>query len=92
MFTICHTANRMTRPNTALVALKTIDIDALPASTYLRQGQLLHPVGPLPFSPATLWRRVKQDFPAPVKLGVRVSAWRVGDVRQWLAAQAVGVC
>jgi prophage regulatory protein len=42
---------------------------------------------PLPWSSSTLQRRVKDgSFPAPVKLG-RVVAWRVGDVRAWLAKQ-----
>ncbi|WP_240791975.1 helix-turn-helix transcriptional regulator [Rhodoferax bucti] len=37
----------------------------------------------------TLWRKVKSEsFPTPVKLSVRVTAWRCGDVRAWLKAQA----
>lgn len=44
---------------------------------------------PLPFSAATLWRKVRaQSFPAPVRLGPAITAWRVGDVRAWLRAQA----
>jgi prophage regulatory protein len=43
----------------------------------------------VPFSPATLWRKVRAgEFPAPVKLSERVTAWNVGDVRRWLAVQA----
>jgi len=43
----------------------------------------------LPFSAATLWRRVRDgSFPAPLRLGKRITAWRVGDVRAWLSAQA----
>ena len=42
----------------------------------------------IPFSLATLWRKVKaQTFPAPVKLSVGVTAWRVEDVRAWMQAQ-----
>jgi prophage regulatory protein len=45
--------------------------------------------GIVPFSSATLWRKVKGgEFPAPAKLSERVTAWRVEDVRQWLDAQA----
>ncbi|WP_424540839.1 helix-turn-helix transcriptional regulator [Simplicispira metamorpha] len=29
-----------------------------------------------------------QSFPAPVRLGAAITAWKVGDIRQWLAAQA----
>jgi len=43
----------------------------------------------VPFSSATLWRKVKSgEFPAPKKLSERVTAWRVEDVRQWLNTQA----
>lgn len=59
----------------------------LPATGYVRQSQLIP--APVPFSSATLWRRVKAGtFPRPVKLSERVTAWRVEDVRQWLDAQA----
>jgi predicted DNA-binding transcriptional regulator AlpA len=58
----------------------------LPATGYVRQSQLIP--APVPFSSATLWRRVKAGtFPKPVKLSERVTAWRVEDVRQWLDAQ-----
>ena len=68
--------------------------DELPDSALVRQSHLVrdpkHPTRPtpLPFSPATFWRRVKDGaFPKPVKLG-RITCWRVGDVRAWLADQA----
>jgi predicted DNA-binding transcriptional regulator AlpA len=36
---------------------------------------------------ATIWRRVAAgDLPQPVRLGPRVTAWRVGDLRAKLAA------
>ena len=41
--------------------------------------------GLLPFSSATLWRKVKSgDFPAPVKLSERVTAWKIQDVYAWM--------
>ena len=71
------------------------NFDALPDSALVRQAQLVrdpkYPTRPtpLPFSPATFWRRVKDgSFPKSVKLGDRITCWRVGDVRAWLAAQA----
>jgi len=70
------------------------DFDQLPDSALVRQSQLVpspnRPGAPtvLPFSPATLWRRVADgSFPAPLKIG-RVTAWKVLDVRAWLNAQA----
>ena len=39
----------------------------------------------VPFSSATLWRKVKAGtFPAPVKLSERVTAWPVESVRAWM--------
>lgn len=71
--------------------------DELPDSALVRQSQLVrdpkHPTRPtpLPFSPATFWRRNREGtFPKPVKLGERITAWRVGDVRAWIAAQQEG--
>lgn len=71
--------------------------DDLPDSALVRQSQLVrdpkHPTrpAPLPFSASTFWRRVQEGtFPKPVKLGERITCWRVRDVRAWLAAQQQG--
>ena len=64
--------------------------DNLPDTGYIRQSQLIPSV--VPVSPATLWRKCKAgQFPKPVKLSERVTAWQVGDVRAWLIAQAKAV-
>jgi len=43
----------------------------------------------LPFSASTLWRKVRsKDFPSPVKAAPNITAWRVGDIREWLANPA----
>ena len=53
----------------------------LPMTGYLRQAQLIPAI--FPFSSATLWRKVKAGtFPKPVKLGPRITAWRVEDIRE----------
>jgi len=58
----------------------------LPAEGFVRQAVLIPHI--VPFSPATLWRKVKsKDFPAPVKLSARITAWRVQDIREWLQRQ-----
>lgn len=65
----------------------TKTFDHLPDSGYVRQSELLSNV--LPFSAATLWRKVKSgEFVAPTKLSARVTAWNVGQIRQWLQTQA----
>lgn len=69
------------------------NFDSLPNSALVRESQLVarriksesSTSALLPFSSATLWRMVKQGtFPSPIKVGERVTAWRVADVRQWL--------
>ena len=44
--------------------------------------------GLLPWSSATLWRKVKSgDFPAPVKLSEGITAWPVESVRAWMQSK-----
>lgn len=63
----------------------TIPVDSLPDAALLRERHLLS--GIVPFSSATLWRRVKaKSFPQPVRIG-SITAWRWGEVRAWLEAQ-----
>ena len=69
--------------------------DALPDSAFIRESQLVQSPkrpdtpAPLPFSAPTLWRKVKAGtFPKPIKLSERVTAFNVGAVRAWMAAQA----
>jgi len=62
----------------------TAAFDALPDSAFVRLNQLLH--GVLPFSASTTWRKVREGrFPQPVKVSCQITAWRVGEVRRWLA-------
>ena len=65
----------------------------IPNTAFIRESQLVQcPNRPansaiLPFSAATLWRKVAAGtFPKPIKLSKRVTAWRVGDVRSYLQA------
>lgn len=84
--------------STATAATATITpsvFDHLPDSAFLREADLVrspkrpHATTPLPFSAPTLWRKVKAGtFPKPIKLSERVTAFKVGDVREWIAAQA----
>jgi prophage regulatory protein len=71
--------------------------DKLPDAAFIRQSQLVPNANPakregqtplIKMSPSTLWRMVARgEFPAPLKLGANITAWRVGEVRAWLAAQ-----
>lgn len=65
---------------------KPLALGELPATGYVRQSQLIPAI--IPFSSATLWRKVKAgQFPRPVKLSERVTAWRVDDVRAWMQSR-----
>lgn len=45
--------------------------------------------GLLPWSSATLWRKVKAgEFPAPVKLSPGVTAWDLSAVMEWIESRA----
>ena len=56
-----------------------------PSYSYIRQKELLQI---LPFSAATLWRKVKEgSFIRPVKLSDRITAWDRNEVSAWLNAK-----
>ena len=69
----------------------------IPASAYIRVAVLIgspatpnraKTAGILPCSRSSLWRWVKEGwFPAPVRLGNRMTAWRASDVAAWLASR-----
>ena len=62
----------------------------LPETGFLRLPQIIgdqrtHPPTPpiIPVSKSTWWAGVKSGlYPKPVKLGPRITAWRVSDIRQ----------
>jgi predicted DNA-binding transcriptional regulator AlpA len=44
----------------------------------------------VPYAVSTVWAKVaKGEFPAPVKLGPTVTAWKIADVLAWLDEQAI---
>jgi len=52
--------------------------ETLSSSSFLRLPQVLSLV---PVSRSTWWSRVRSgDFPQPVKLGPRMTAWRAADI------------
>ena len=56
---------------------------ALPDTGFMRINQILAPAGPIPVSTSTWWAGVKDGrFPKPLKLGARVTVWRVEDIRE----------
>ncbi|MEI7996271.1 MAG: AlpA family phage regulatory protein [Methylococcaceae bacterium] len=65
--------------------MATLPIPAqLPATGYIRLAMLL---SFLPYSSATVWRKLKDvddPLPRPYKLGPKITAWKVEEVRAYL--------
>lgn len=63
----------------------------LPETGYLRLNQILgtgqHAAAPIiPVGKSTWWAGVRSGrFPKPIKLGLRITAWRVEDIRALIA-------
>ena len=86
-------ASVITSASQPTAAAPITPIDAMPGSAFLRESQLVKKPGNdapiIPVSPATLWRWVRSGkFPKPMKVGPNTTAWRVADVRAWLAVQS----
>ncbi len=78
--------------------------ETLPDSALVREKLIIGPVHKsheempvetpriVPVSRST-WRRMVKtgQAPAPIKLHTGISAWRVGDLREWLAAQVSNI-
>ncbi len=64
------------------------DFDTLPDSGFVRLPSLVRIFA---CSRATIWRRVKDaKLPAPKKLGPRMVAWNVGEIRRAISAYMKG--
>ena len=65
------------------------DTENFPVTGFLRLASILAPKGPIPVSKSTWWAGVKTGrYPRPVKLGPRITAWRVEDIRELIAKGA----
>lgn len=55
---------------------------SFPTTGFVRLSAIIAPTGPIPVSKSTWWAGIKDGrFPKPVKLGPRITAWRVEDIR-----------
>jgi prophage regulatory protein len=65
--------------------------DQLPKAGFLRLKAILAPIGPIPVSKSTWWAGVADGrFPRPLKLGARITVWRVSDIRALIEKGAAG--
>jgi prophage regulatory protein len=61
----------------------------LPPTGFVRLSAILAPHGPIPVSKSSWWQGVKDGrYPKPVKLGPRITAWRVDDIRTLISEAA----
>jgi prophage regulatory protein len=75
------------------IDLEQSEMHILPETGFLRERQIIgdpnaNPPIPaiIPVSRSTWWSGVKEGrYPKPVKLGPRVTAWRVEDIRDLVA-------
>ena len=59
-----------------------MDIDGVSGNGFWRIKDILTI---LPIGKSTLWLMVKQGrFPQPVKLGPKITAWRISDIKKYL--------
>ncbi len=62
-----------------------MDKHTFPETGFVRLPEVLKV---FPVSKSTWWAGVKDGrFPQPVKLGPKISAWRVSDIRELIASQ-----
>ncbi len=62
---------------------------SLSEAGFVRLSAILAPRGPIPVSRSTWWAGVKTGrYPRPVKLGPRITAWRVEDIRRLIQTGA----
>jgi len=58
----------------------------LPSTGFVRLPDIIKPRGPIPVGKSAWWAGVKDGrFPKPVKLGPKLTVWRVDDIRRLIA-------
>jgi len=65
-----------------------LNANSFPETGFVRLNSIVGPGRPVPISKSTWWAGVKSGrFPKPVKLGPRITAWRVEDIRALIDRQ-----
>ena len=65
------------------------EVSNLPTTGFVRLAAILGPHGRIPVSKSTWWAGVKVGrFPRPLKLGPRITVWRVEDIRALVSTGA----
>jgi prophage regulatory protein len=75
----------MAQPNGGAKGRPIAYAQDFPQTGFLRLSAILAPNGPIPIGRSTWWAGVKDGrFPKPIKLGARITAWRVEDIRAFI--------
>ena len=78
------------REGTALLR-DEVEVAALSKSGLMRLTSIIAPDGPIPVSKSTWWAGVRAGrYPKPVKLGPRITAWRMEDIRALIRTGSTG--
>ena len=61
-----------------------VTFDALPDMALIQLRPLMN-FKVVPYSATTIWRKCRTgEFPSPIKVSAGITAWRVGDIRDYL--------
>ena len=82
LLTACERCGKpLTSPNETICVAAT-RASTLPADGFVRLPSIIGPGEPIPVSKSTWWKGIQDGrYPHPVKLGPRITAWRVDDIR-----------
>ncbi len=59
-----------------------VSLSSFPETGFVRLSRIITPLGPIPVGKSTWWAGVRSGrFPQPVKIGARITAWRIEDIR-----------
>ena len=62
----------------------TTSFDHLPDVALIQLRPLMN-FKVVPYSATTIWRKCRAgEFPSPIKVSAGITAWRVGDIRDYL--------
>ena len=60
--------------------------ESFPKEGFVRLKSIIAPLGPIPIGKSTWWAGVKDGrYPQPIKLGRRITVWKVEDIRALMA-------
>ena len=66
------------------LAKPSTTFDALPDMALIQLRPLIN-FKVIPYSATTIWRKCRSgEFPSPIKVSAGITAWRVGDIRNYL--------